>query len=337
MEASAKLDTPLATRIMHSMNLMKKIGHSLFLIAALAAFAPLSGCAGSVSEDSAEGAAGAFTYERFPSREAVKSALHSFSLSPESNRMRAAVPLNDFFGERVNGAYSANYTVEFIRSPQGPRPIVAMHSTFPTPQGFDYLKNNNNRNKDVHVFKVAESLGVSVNPFPEAVKLPSSAGKGEILLRLWTDFRKMGRGVPEGYPEAQLLQDLARVSIWAYVSGNSDGVHNSGNTGFAKFHDGTGREVWRAVLLDSGGTFEGAGYAPWNFSLAQKGYVEAKDIPQDVSNAMKQLARASDADLVHRAGLDPSLATDAALANAIPKWRERAQEVLGHYGMSWEH
>jgi hypothetical protein len=305
-----------------------------FVVLALAAAAPVAGCQRAwegTATSSTEGIDG-LEFDRFPSREAVDSALANFQVNQAGARAHDPVPLNEFFGERVQGAFSGGYKVEIIKPDErvSDEPIAVLHIVFtPTPDPL----NINNRFKDLNVFKLADSLGAPFNPFPEAAAVPGETG---IIMRLWTDFRKMSKGVPPDMAADQVLPELARISIWSYVVGNTDGVNNAGNAGFAKFRDASGREFWHAVLVDAGGAFNSpaANFAPWTLNLAGRGPVQAANIPPDVVNELVQLARASDSDLDTWAGVDP--ASQQRLAQAMPGVRTRAQQVLSQYGMAWQ-
>ena len=265
-------------------------------------------------------------YDHFPAREAIDTALANFQADQAGARAHDPVPLNEFFGERVNGAFSSDYKVEFLKpDPRvSPEPIAALHVKFhPT----DAL-NINNRYKDLYVFHLADSLGAPFNPFPEVAAVPGETG---IVMRLWTGFQKISKGVPADMEADQVLPDLARISIWSYLVGNTDGVSNGGNAGFAKFRDASGREFWHAVLVDAGGAFNhpGDNLAPWNLHLAGRGTVDAANIPQDVVDTLRQIANASDADIVTYSGV-----TDPVLSQAVVGIRGRAGAVLDHYMIS---
>jgi hypothetical protein len=311
---------------------LAKLRSLLVLVAGLSVAVPLGGCDAPQSTRATAQAIDGIEFDRFPTPEAVDSAITNFQRDPTAARARDAIPLNEFFGERVNGAFSSDFKVELIRPDPGisGEPVAALHVKFAAQQ--DPL-NINNRYKDVHLFKLADSLGVPFNPFPEAAPIPGETG---IVMRLWTDFQKMAKGVPADMAADQVLPELARITIWSYVDGNTDGVNNGGNAGFAKFRDASGREFWHAVLVDGGGSFNTPGQylAPWTINLAGRGTVQAANIPQDVVISLQQIARGSDADLVQWAALDP--AGDARLAQAMTGMRARAQEVLNHYGIAWQ-
>jgi hypothetical protein len=190
----------------------------------------------------------------------------------------------------------------------------------------------NNRYKDVQLYRLVESTGTRFNPFPEAAHVPH---EGSALVRMWTDFKPVSKGAPPELTGEALRTELARITIWSYVSGNVDGpAHNGNNGGFAKFRDASGREFWRGVLIDAGAAWNmpDVSHQPWKTDLLGRGPVERAHIPEDVVNSLVQIARASAEELAHRSKFD---AIDEGAKEISRGIRARAQQVLEHYGISW--
>ena len=322
--------------------LPSRVTHLLLVLAALVVAAP--GCAAPAATQSSVDAIGV-DFDAFPSRPEIESAMDNYLQDPASARARDPMSLNDFFHADIDSINGENMTVELLKP--NPRysdlPVAILHATFLSDQSdiFD------NRYNDVILFNLADSLGVAENPFPEAVIVP---GETASLVRVWTDFRTVDQGPPR-MRKADLLAEVARMAVWSYVTGNTDGpAVNGGNGGFAKFRDESGRSFWRGVLIDGGRAFgDVSNYVsaddghpfiqdlrePWNSDICGTGPVTADNIPQAVIDALTQIARSTLADLAQYAGLDRSLPTYSQLKSAMPGVRSRAQAVLQYYGFTW--
>src|SRR5450755_4497902 len=97
---------------------LAKFRHLPILAFTLSLALPLAGCLGAPEDSSASTSQdlGAQDYDRFPTRQAIDTAFTAFQGNQANARARNPIPLNDFFGERVNGVFSSGYTVEFLKS-----------------------------------------------------------------------------------------------------------------------------------------------------------------------------------------------------------------------------
>ena len=304
-----------------------------WLLFSLGATPLLGGCYAETSEDdtgSSEDAVGARLAERFPTRANVEASMDHYARDPASARARSAMSVEEFFGGQRSSMNIDRLRVELLKP--NPRftspPIAFLRAQF---HGTDMYWNN--RYKDVQLYRLIESTGTQHNPFPEAKHIPN---EGSALVRMWTDYTPISKGAPEGLHGDALLAELARITVWSYVSGNVDGpAHNGNNGGFSRFRDASGREFWRGVLIDAGAAWNrpDASHRPWNSNLLGRGPVERSKIPEDVINSLKQIARASAEELASRSRFE---AIDEGAREIVRGIRERAREVLEHYGIQWQ-
>jgi len=295
--------------------------------------APALGCfAPGADEDteSSEGAIGTRIAERFPTRQNIQESMDFYTRDAVGARARESMTVDEFFGSRRQSANSETLRVELLKP--NPRyaapPIAFLRAQF---HGTDMYWNN--RYKDVQLYRLVESTGTQMNPFPEATHVPR---EGAALVRMWTDYATIDKGAPEGLRGDALTGELARISVWSYVSGNVDGpAHNANNGGFSRFRDASGREFWRGVLIDAGAAWNmpAATHQPWNTNLMDRGPVKREAIPQDVVNSLVQIARASAEELATRSRFER---VDEGAKEIVRGIRERARQVLEHYGIVWE-
>lgn len=303
-----------------------------WLLFAIGAAPLLTGCYAETAEDleSSDDAVGARLVERFPTRQNIEASMDHYGRDPAAARARAPMSLEEYFGGQRTSMNINTLRVELLKP--NPRynspPIGFLRAQF---HGTDMYWNN--RYKDVQLYRLVESTGTRFNPFPEAAHVPS---EGAALVRMWTDYTPVSKGAPEGLQGDALLGELARISVWSYVSGNVDGpAKNPNNGGFSRFRDESGREFWRGVLIDAGAAWNkpGASQQPWNTNLLGRGPVERAKIPEDVVNSLTQIARASAEELSAKSRFEK---VDEGAKEVVRGIRERAQEVLDHYGIQWE-
>lgn len=304
----------------------------VLLLALVFGTAPgLVGCYAPVADEdteSADEAATARVVERFPARAAIEQAMELYRRDPQAARARSAVSVEEFFGGRRESANASRLRVELLKpNPRyADKPIAFLRAEF---HGTDMYWNN--RYKDVQLYRLTEATGAH-NPFPEAAHV---AHEGSALVRMWTDYTPVSKGAPEGLSGEALAGELARMSVWSYVSGNVDGpAKNANNGGFAKFRDPSGRELWRGVLIDAGAAWNvpEALHKPWNTNLLERGPITRDAIPRDVVNALIQIARSSAHELAERSKFER---VDEGALDIVRGIRGRAQEVLDHYGIQW--
>jgi hypothetical protein len=268
--------------------------------------------------------------ERFPTRENVEASMDHYRREPQSARAMESMSLEQYFGTGRQSANGGTLRVEMLKP--NPRytspPIAFLRAEF---HGSDMYWNN--RYKDVQLYRLVESSGTRMNPFPEAAHVPN---EGAALVRMWTDYTPVSKGAPEGLGGEALLKEVARIAVWSYVSGNVDGpAHNGNNGGFARFKDPSGREFWRGVLIDAGAAWNTptAEHQPWRTNVLDKGAVKREQIPEDVVNGLIQIARASAEELGQRSKFER---VDEGAKEIVRGIRARAQEVLEHYGIQYK-
>ena len=222
-----------------------------------------------------------------------------------------------------------NLRVERLKAgSHGEKPLAFLWSRF-----HDTDMYWNNRYKDVQLYRLIEATGGTHNPFPIASYVRH---EGSAIMRMWTDYQPMSRGAPEGLIGKELLAEVARVSVWSYVSGNVDGPATNGNNGgFARFRDASGREFWHGVLIDAGAAWNSpsSAHKPWNTNLLNTGAVERANIPNGVINSLVQIARKSAEELASMSRFD---VVDEGAKDVVRGIRGRAREVLDHYGVPWQ-
>ena len=265
-------------------------------------------------------------YSPFPTSAEVERALGAYLNDPVAARAGNPVPIGEFFATPVASANAHSLQVELLQNGDG-QPIAFLRAKF---AGGDMYWND--RFKDVQLFKLVQSTGTTLNPFPEAAYVPN---EGAALVRLWTKYTPLSKGAPEGLAGEQLDGELARISTWSYVSGNVDGVAaNLNNGGFALFQDADGVQRWRGVLIDQGAAWHPPPESalPWNTNLLGRGPVRVENLPPDMIASLQLIARSSASDLARRSGFPPTDGGGLAIVRDI---RARAQQVLVHYGFSW--
>jgi hypothetical protein len=205
------------------------------------------------------------------------------------------------------------------------------------------------RHPDVNLFRLVDSYKVRHNPFPYAVTVEHDQSD---LVHIWKDFRTLRDGAPPELSGAALRDEIARIAVWSYVSGNFDGPGvNPTNAGFARVLETDGRWHWRGVLIDAEYAFErdpnvGLGHrmvAPWETTEVEShagpnsdpsrgilGMGPVMHLPEDVAEDLFRIAtNPSRSNLAERAGLNPTVEADR---QKMAGTRERAKEVLSHYG-----
>jgi len=269
--------------------------------------------------------------QRFPERAAVDDAMTTYARDPARARAESPMSVSEFFGAKLESMNIANLRVELLRGAGrdgAEKPVGFLWTHF-----YDTDPYWNNRYKDVQLYRLVDATGLTHNPFPEAAHI---AHEGSALVRLWTDYTPVSKGAPEGLHGEELVHEVARLAIWSYVSGNVDGPATNGNNGgFARFRDASGREFWRAVLIDAGAAWNqpSGAHRPWNTNLLGTGPVVRESIPNGVVNSLVQIARASAEELATMSKFDRI--DDGALA-IVRGIRGRAREVLDHYEIAWE-
>jgi hypothetical protein len=269
--------------------------------------------------------------QRFPERAAIDYAMTTYARDPARARAESPMSVSEFFGTKIESMNIQNLRVELLRGSgrEGvEKPIGFLWTQFH--DGDPYW---NNRYKDVQLYRLVDATGNTHNPFPEATHVPH---EGSALVRLWTDYRPVSKGAPDGLQGEELVREVARLAVWSYVSGNLDGPATNGNNGgFARFRDASGREFWRAVLIDAGAAWNqpSDAHRPWNTNLFGTGPVARESIPNGAVNSLVQIARASAEELAEMSKFER--VDDGALA-IVRGIRGRAREVLDHYEIPWE-
>lgn len=296
----------------------------------LLALTSVAGCYAATDVDSEEAAAGVQIAERYPTRQNIEAAMDFYYRDPQGARTRGAMSVDEYFGSRHTSSNENSLRVELLKP--NPRfnapPIAFLRAKF-----FNSDMYWNNRYKDVQLYRLVESTGTQHNPFPEAKYVPH---EGSSLVRMWTDYRGIDKGAPKGLDGLPLMQELARIAIWSYVSGNVDGpATNANNGGFARFKDPSGREFWRGVLIDAGAAWNmpEPKHQPWNTNFLGRGPVKRDQIPEDVVNSLIQIARGSAEELAKRSKFDN---VDEGAKEIVRGQRIRAQQVLDRYGIQWK-
>jgi len=301
------------------------------LLVAMPAWTAGCGAPGDVEADTDQVAWGVgFDFDPFPPRESIDFAMDRYAKDPSSARARDPVSLGEFFGGSADSMNISRLRVELLKpNPRfSDRPVAFLHAEY-----YDGDMYWNNRYKDVQLFRLVDSTGTRMNPFPEAIDVPQ---EGSSILRVWTDYRPVSKGAPSDMPDSTLRTEVARIAVWSYVSGNVDGpASNGSNGGFARFTDASGRKFWRGVLIDAGAAWNtpDAGQRPWKTNILGTGSVKKENIPEDVVNGLIQIAGSSAVDLASRSRFAN---IDDGAKDIVRGIRGRAQEVLDNYGIHWD-
>ena len=306
---------------------------SVFAVVVGLAVSSSVGCSadGDGGSASVENAIGFEIADPFPARESIEFAMVSYLANPVLARERQPMSVGSFFGKRVESSNITNLRVELLKPEphHGSKPVAFLATRFH--DGDPYW---NTRYKDVQLRRLAEATNPhdGKNPFPEATYVRR---EGSALVRMWHDYRPVSGPAPHDLTGEALHHEIARIAVWSYVSGNADGpATNGSNGGFARFRDASGREFWQGVLIDAGAAWNRPGQAhkPWNMNLLGQGPVLREHIPEDVSNSLIQIARASADQLVEKSKFET---VDDGARDVVRGIRGRAQHVLAYYGISY--
>lgn len=267
--------------------------------------------------------------ERFPDPAHVRRAMDLYAADPAAARMHEPIGVPEFFGQKVTSSNIGNLRIERLRpeARYDGSPLAFLSAYFHGTDGYW-----NNRYKDVQLYRLFDAVGARY-VFPEAKHVPL---EGRALVRIWTDYHPVSKGVPENLPPDALKVEVARMLVSSYVAGNVDGpAANGNNGGFARFKDVSGRELWRGVLIDNGAAWNspGASHKPWATDVLNTGPVERANIPSDVVEALVKIAEKTRTQL---AELSKFETIDDGAKAIVEGERARAREVLDHYGIPYD-
>ncbi|GAC1352416.1 MAG: hypothetical protein NVSMB1_15050 [Polyangiales bacterium] len=332
-----------------------------FLPAVVTLFLSTGGaaCVGALDDGPASGreqAVSGLPYEHYPTREALEHAMVHYASQPQEARAKPSVSLSEFFGEAQGASYNhRRLRIELLKSDDREvhEPLAFLHARYGYgSQSVRYQDREletaqNDRSRDVRLYHLAKSLASPASPFPEAALVRPETEReaqtqdGAVLVRIWTDYHSLFRGAPPALRGKELLHEIARLGVWAYVTGNLDGpAVNVNNAGFAHFKDASGRFFWRGVLIDNGATFtldwdrtvnqwRDRLVKPWNMDLLKTGAIARENIPRDVIESILQIERDSEADLSVRLQLD--VMPHPRGVAMVKQLKKNAREVIDHY------